>query len=131
MKVFYFYVALNYYLFAFISGWGKRRNEASFGTDILHQAEVPVVPAEECRDSYDDYYISDNMLCAGFDRGRVDSCSGDSGGPLLHKNERDGRWTVYGVTSFGDGCGETGKFGVYASVTSSLSWIKHITGLEW
>ncbi|XP_054719086.1 transmembrane protease serine 9-like [Uloborus diversus] len=117
------------YARATILGWGKRRNEASFGTDTLHQAEVPVIPLDECRLSYDDLFISENMICAGFDVGRVDSCAGDSGGPLLHKRD-DGAWTIYGVTSFGDGCGQEGKFGVYTSVAKCIEWIRHIMQIQ-
>uniref|UniRef100_T1JSB5 Peptidase S1 domain-containing protein n=1 Tax=Tetranychus urticae TaxID=32264 RepID=T1JSB5_TETUR len=54
-----------------------------FGTDVLHQARVPIANISDCRNVYEDYFISNNMLCAGFRSGRVDSCAGDSGGPLL------------------------------------------------
>ncbi|CAL1267214.1 unnamed protein product, partial [Larinioides sclopetarius] len=113
--------------------WGRRRNDTNYGTDILHQAHVPIVPATECRAAYRQYVISDKMLCAGFDSGRVDSCRGDSGGPLMDKRP-DGTWVVYGVTSFGDGCGKRRKYGVYASVLAHLGWIKaiikHVEALE-
>ncbi|KAG8193591.1 hypothetical protein JTE90_000226 [Oedothorax gibbosus] len=117
---------LPYYSRATILGWGKRRNFSSFGTDILHQAEVPVVPSDECKDSYDEYYITENMMCAGYESGRVDSCRGDSGGPLLHPRQGDGNWAVYGITSFGDGCGQKRKYGVYADVLIHLGWIRGI-----
>ncbi|XP_055948053.1 chymotrypsinogen B-like [Argiope bruennichi] len=112
------------YARATILGWGSRRNNTNYGTDILHQADVPVVSATERRASYK-YINSDKMLCAGFDSGRVDACKGDSGGPLMDKRP-DGTWVVYGVTSFGDGCGERRKYGVYASVPAHLKWIKAI-----
>lgn len=107
---------------ATILGWGKRRNSAIFGTDLLHQAEVPVVDPELCKEVYDNYHITDHMLCAGYKKGRVDSCAGDSGGPLLYKN--DNRWVVHGITSFGEGCGQKGKFGIYARVAKFTRWIK-------
>jgi len=62
------------------------------------------------------------MLCAGYRDGRSDTCAGDSGGPLLCRTRR-GRWTVVGVTSFGDGCGRRGKYGIYASVANGVRWI--------
>ncbi|XP_023211277.1 coagulation factor IX-like isoform X2 [Centruroides sculpturatus] len=105
-----------------IVGWGKRRNTAIYGSDLLQQAEVPIVDLDECRKVYKDYYISDNMLCAGFKRGGVDSCEGDSGGPLLFKKE--GRWEIHGVTSFGEGCGRKGKYGIYAKVANFVKWIR-------
>lgn len=66
-----------------ILGWGKRKKNAHFGTDVLHQAKVPIASAKDCRQVYNEYFISENMVCAGYKRGRVDSCAGDSGGPLL------------------------------------------------
>lgn len=123
-----------------ILGWGKLNHAATHGTHTLHEARVPLADSDDCLAAYKDYYqITDNMLCAGFkrasgrrrgrnrrkdvkDRGWPDSCSGDSGGPLLC--EKDRRWHVYGVTSFGDGCGRKGKFGIYAKVPNYVSWIE-------
>ncbi|CAG0886266.1 unnamed protein product [Darwinula stevensoni] len=107
-----------------IIGWGKERNTNLFGTDQLREAEVPVVPGEMCKDVYQDYSITENMFCAGYKRGRVDSCAGDSGGPLLCQIH--GKWTIYGITSFGEGCGRKGKFGIYAKVPNYVAWIKSV-----
>lgn len=79
-----------------ILGWGKRKNSEVFGTDVLHQAEVPVADISDCKKVYENYFISNNMICAGYKRGKVDSCAGDSGGPLLVN--RDGRWFIHGIT---------------------------------
>lgn len=83
--------------------------------------QVPIVGQRQCRAAYRRYTITDNMFCAGFKDGGSDTCSGDSGGPLLCRMR--GRWTVVGVTSFGDGCGRRGKYGIYASVANHVRWI--------
>lgn len=32
-------------------------------------------------------------------------------------------WTIFGITSFGDGCGKRNKFGIYAKVPNYVDWI--------
>ncbi|KAF7410331.1 hypothetical protein HZH68_004712 [Vespula germanica] len=111
-----------------ILGWGKSRVTDDFGTDILHEAKIPIVSPETCRQVYVDYSITDNMFCAGYRRGKMDSCAGDSGGPLLCRDPRkpDHGWTIFGITSFGEGCGKRGKFGIYAKLPNYVRWITRV-----
>lgn len=76
-----------------IIGWGKMSNNDEDGSDILKEAEVPIVSMYECRNQYKDSSITKNMFCAGHRHGRIDTCSGDSGGPLLCRS-------VYSIASF-------------------------------
>jgi secreted trypsin-like serine protease len=107
-------------------GWGKMKSTHLFGTDVLREAPVPIVGKQRCRDAFD-YEIMDYQLCAGYRKGGVDTCSGDSGGPLMCLMDLPGkgeRWAVYAVTSFGEGCGENGKYGIYTKVTAFEDWIR-------
>ena len=36
----------------------------------------------------------------------------------------EGQWTLYGITSFGEGCGQKGKYGIYTKVPNFRNWIK-------
>ncbi|XP_041066784.1 transmembrane protease serine 3-like [Carcharodon carcharias] len=65
--------------------------------------------------------ISSRMICAGYLQGGIDSCQGDSGGPLAC-NENN-TWKLVGITSWGAGCANQNKPGVYARVAEYLDWI--------
>ena len=82
-------------------------------TDDLMEVEVPRVDDDRC----DDFVGIDRttMVCAGNDTGGADSCSGDSGGPLLVPDASN-RFVQMGVVSFGTGCALPTQYGVYARV---------------
>ncbi len=44
----------------------------------------------------------DSMICAGYQKGQKDTCYGDSGGPLVYREPGRERWTLYGITSWGE-----------------------------
>ena len=48
---------------------------------------------------------------------------GDSGGPLACQDPSSRRFVLYGITSWGDGCGERGKPGVYTRVAAFTDWL--------
>nr|XP_019962453.1 PREDICTED: enteropeptidase [Paralichthys olivaceus] len=104
----------------FIAGWGRDAEQGSL-PDVLQEATVPLVAHDQCKRQLPEYNITSSMLCAGFPEGGVDSCKGDSGGPLICLE--DGYWTLIGVTSFGIGCGQPQRPGVYARVSAFSSWI--------
>ncbi|XP_075970612.1 chymotrypsinogen 2 [Anticarsia gemmatalis] len=106
-----------------ILGWGKKRPTDVHGTRVLHEAQVSTIQQGVCRRSYWQYAITDDMVCAG--RGRRDSCAGDSGGPLLCK-DRTMRYFLQGITSFGDGCGKRGKYGIYTRTAGYVTWIRDV-----
>lgn len=71
------------------------------------------------------------MFCAGHRKGRMDSCAGDSGGPLLCKDFSSSNhpWTIFGITSFGDGCGKKGKYGIYTKLPNYVRWIHRVLAM--
>ena len=111
-------------------GWGKTRESRLHGTTTLREAAVPLVADQACQSAFQ-FDITENQMCAGYKRGGIDACAGDSGGPLMCKKEENGvsRWFVYGVTSFGEGCGDRGKYGIYTKVSKFSDWIKQKSGI--
>ncbi|XP_061518491.1 transmembrane protease serine 9 [Anopheles gambiae] len=108
-------------LTATVIGWGSLRENGPQPA-ILQEVNLPIWTNNECRIKYGPAApggIIDTMLCAG--QAAKDSCSGDSGGPLM---VNDGKWTQVGVVSWGIGCGKGQYPGVYTRVTAFLPWIK-------
>ncbi len=94
-------------------------------SDILMRAEVPTVSTDECSQHalYKDK-IKDSMICAGFREGGLDACQGDSGGPLVATI--NGTSTLIGVVSWGIGCAEREKYGVYGRLATASDWVKSV-----
>ncbi|XP_072312779.1 urokinase-type plasminogen activator-like isoform X2 [Eucyclogobius newberryi] len=112
-----------------ISGYGKEKHGLWFRSQMLREAEVQVLADETCR--RDDHYgamITENMFCAGRPDWSRDACEGDSGGPLVC--EAGGRLFLFGVISWGDGCAQENRPGVYTKVTNYNQWIQNKTGLS-
>ncbi|CAL8249164.1 unnamed protein product [Merluccius merluccius] len=107
-----------------ISGYGKDAEFAAENSERVKRGFVKLWPRESCPKVIAERILTDNMLCAG--EGLDDACKGDSGGPLVCSSE--GRMTLMGVISWGDGCGKKDVPGVYTRVTHYLDWIKsHMT----
>ena len=106
-----------------VIGWGKNAF-SRFGkiSNHLHWTTVQMVRRQDCNSS-SSYggRIDASVYCAG--KEDVDSCEGDSGGPML-VTDRNLNFVVVGVVSWGEGCGKTNKPGVYTRVPVFLDWIK-------
>ncbi|EAU77862.2 AGAP012502-PA, partial [Anopheles gambiae str. PEST] len=108
------------------AGWGT----SGFGygkTNILIKAELKLMANKDCESYYSQVAsvkngLMEHQLCA-WDK-VMDTCPGDSGGPLQHKLIF-GDYKVpflVGVTSFGLSCGNS-QPGVYVKVSKFGSWI--------
>lgn len=108
---------------AWVTGWGAT-SEGGNGSNVLLEAEVPIVSDADCAAAYGSDLVPQHHLCAGFlGEGGVDTCQGDSGGPMMVPNAR-GRLLIVGLTSWGIGCARPDFPGVYSEVARYLDWIK-------
>ncbi len=101
------------------TGWGKTK----FGEDgrfspVLQLVDLTVL---DCADAADYAgQTTEDMLCAVGSESGGDACQGDSGGPLILTH---GEPVLVGVVSWGDGCGNSARPGVYMRVDRYLDWI--------
>jgi len=102
-------------------GWGLTGDGGDV-QNVLRRVGVEIVSNETCNapGAYGGS-ITEGMLCAGFRAGGKDSCQGDSGGPLVVNNGTG--FYQAGVVSWGEGCGQPNKYGVYTRVSAYQPWI--------
>lgn len=111
---------------------GHGRTERNESSPILLKVDLPRMSDELCQRSYPvaiphiaRKFYPGIMLCAGYEEGGKDSCTGDSGGPLIEK--RSGRHVQVGITSWGGQkykpCAYPNLPGVYTNVSFVKDWI--------
>ncbi|XP_043822942.1 anionic trypsin-like [Dromiciops gliroides] len=100
-----------------ISGWGNTLSSGVNYPDLLQCLNAPVLSEADCKASYPGE-ITDNMVCVGFLEGGKDSCQGDSGGPVACNGE------LQGIVSWGYGCAQKDRPGVYTKVCNFVDWIQ-------
>ncbi|KAF6199950.1 hypothetical protein GE061_006248 [Apolygus lucorum] len=106
--------------FPLVAGWGDTSHKGPKSKALL-EVQLPVVEHGTCIDTYRKMRVNvtQDQLCAG---GKdKDSCTGDSGGPLMFP--QSGKFYLIGIVSFGIGCAEPGWPGVYTRVTNYVDWI--------
>lgn len=64
--------------YCMITGWG--RTSSGHSSWKLRIGYVPTVNQEKCVDVYKSVHevITENMLCAGYEKGGIDACQGES-----------------------------------------------------
>ncbi|XP_066533081.1 plasminogen-like [Hoplias malabaricus] len=104
----------------YVTGWGE--TQGTGGSGILKETGFPVIENKVCnRPAYLNNRVQDHEMCAGNIEGGTDSCQGDSGGPLVCSSQNT--FVLQGVTSWGLGCANAMKPGVYARVSKFVDWI--------
>ncbi|XP_068943509.1 trypsin-like isoform X2 [Petaurus breviceps papuanus] len=100
-----------------ISGWGNTLSSGANYPDLLQCLVAPILSDADCKASYPGE-ITENMVCVGYLEGGKDSCQGDSGGPVACNGE------LHGIVSWGYGCAQKNRPGVYTKVCKYVDWIQ-------
>lgn len=109
---------------AFALGWGVTYQ--GFFNDYyasdLQQVELPINNNIECGFNKVNQRF-DNVICLDISHEK-NTCSGDSGGPLLMFDNHTQSWEQIGITSFGtDKCATNGGYAVYTQVDKYKQFI--------
>lgn len=127
-----------------VIGWGTVTDTPGAQlSPILNQVQINVIDHEKCVNNYMDSrdcrhgdhfkrgprdkclafaLVPDATMCAGEENGGKDSCGGDSGGPMIVKDNFHSHVQV-GITSWGQGCGRKDRPGVYVNIGFFSGWI--------
>ncbi|XP_058169794.1 uncharacterized protein LOC131284953 [Anopheles ziemanni] len=107
-----------------VVGFGHTGRQRHSGIKL--KAMIPIYPRAECEKKWAKANLIEQQLCAGGIFG-IDSCSGDSGGPLMVRRLY---WIQEGVISYGNQCALEDWPGIYTRVSSYIDWIKETIRLE-
>lgn len=108
--------------FGIISGFGNIFERAR-PVRRMKVLQVPYVDRRTCRRALK-HLVTSNMFCAGYSKDGQDACQGDGGGP--HVTEYNGTYFATGIISWGEGCGNEGKYGIYTKLSSFLPWVRNV-----
>lgn len=122
-----------------VIGFGRTGEFEADMSRVLRETTVNNVDRKKCQDAFNKeikkngywskgaptYTIGPGIICAGDNISKKrDACQGDSGGPLIAKGKTSSDDVVYGITSFGEGCGRKGLSGGYTNVGYFDEWIQ-------
>jgi secreted trypsin-like serine protease len=104
-----------------IFGLGHMSSHGILKDRLVRAVDVPLISVSQCKESYDS--VDETQICAvDAVNGGVDSCNGDSGGPLLIKSKNE-KWILAGIVSYGDHCAQKNKPGIYTNIASFSDFI--------
>ncbi|KAG8267265.1 hypothetical protein J6590_055456 [Homalodisca vitripennis] len=111
---------------AVIIGFGSTLVKSPYPC-TMQEARVNIFSKGQCARSglAPEYSTLPGTICAGLRRGGVDSCDGDSGGPIQTIGP-GGIYTIQGLVSFGEGCARRNLPGVYTQVSAYREFIDGI-----
>ncbi|MCX6123682.1 MAG: serine protease, partial [Proteobacteria bacterium] len=107
---------------AIVVGLGNATSVGEVFDGVIRDVQLPLLAKEKCSAQYPE--MDGSQICAGdFEHGGRDSCQGDSGGPMVSKRA-DQSFVLTGIVSYGEGCAQKARPGVYTRVAYYSKWIQ-------
>ncbi|XP_050421364.1 uncharacterized protein LOC126833845 [Adelges cooleyi] len=114
------------------TGWAQIDRGNTINPHLI-KINLTLVPEADCNQSYgvsetlSRGILSDKQICYNYDENEVNTCLGDTGGPLQIKNTLYGNmYTQIGITSFGKYCTESETPSVHTRISNYIKWIEQI-----
>ncbi|NP_001166083.1 serine protease 48 precursor [Nasonia vitripennis] len=114
-----------------LSGWGSiSKTRQAILPNVLQKVTLPLIDIGKCRRALrmlgERGEVHETNICTGPLTGGLTACSGDSGGPLISRNE-NGTTEIVGIVSWGIvPCGGVGAPAVFVRVSAFIDWINSI-----
>ncbi|KAH3769249.1 atrial natriuretic peptide-converting enzyme-like [Dreissena polymorpha] len=118
----------------YITGFGKQETDFFQVQENRHlkESKVHVVDPQLCDNlmyfQLNKSYVADDALCLENREPYAPSNDGDSGGPMVCKDE-NGRFKQFGVTSWGLRDSDKNAPAIYVNIIYHQEWIESITGI--
>uniref|UniRef100_Q6IWF1 Snake venom serine protease BthaTL n=1 Tax=Bothrops alternatus TaxID=64174 RepID=VSPTL_BOTAL len=104
-----------------VMGWGTTSPSKATYPDVPHCANINLVNDTMCHGAYNGLPVTSRKFCAGVLQGGIDTCVGDSGGPLICNGQ------FQGIVSWGGKvCARLPRPALYTKVFEYLPWIQSI-----
>ncbi len=104
-----------------VTGWGTLVEGGQNIPDVLQTVQVPLVSLQDASADYGLQLTADQLAAGVRGVGGKDACQGDSGGPLVVAGP-GGEMLLAGVVSWGNGCARADFPGLYARVSSFITF---------
>ncbi|XP_063063519.1 serine protease 33-like isoform X2 [Engraulis encrasicolus] len=113
---------------SWVAGWGVTAEGGSPpSSGALQEIQVAVIENSQCDSLYGGGFVTDNMICAGLLSGGKDACQGDTGGPLVSK--QDSVWVQSGIVGM-PGCARPNQPTIYTRISEYQDWINSRVGAD-
>ena len=108
-------------------GWGDTTINLSIAkpSDVLMNIDGSIIPNKECNANNNKFItgsITDSMMCTRVENGQS-ACHGNSGGPLVIKDDNNESDLQVGILSWGIICAADQFPNVHARVSQAYNWI--------